>query len=136
MRRRRSGHLHGEGGHGSLCNTVQRGRNCRSLPKPLSSGQAAMSLPPKPGPSSPQLLPSRSLGPLETQALGNILTSMNSSPRMYQVLFVKLPVPRNREAGGPPRDSVTKGVVEGRRAWAGMAEEIAEASKWGTPGWD
>lgn len=71
-----------------------------------------------------------------SQALGNILTSMNSSPRMYQVLFVKLPVPRNREVGGPPRDSVTKEVVEGRRACAGMAEEIAEASKWGTLGWD
>lgn len=76
-----------------------------------SSGQAAMSLPPKPGPSSSQLLLSRSLGPLETQAQGTFLMSMNSSPRMYQVLFV----PRNREAGEPPGDSLTKGVVEGRK---------------------
>lgn len=112
MRRLRSGHLQGEGGHGSLRNAVQRGWNCRSLP---SSDQAAMSLPPKPGPSSSQLLLSRSLGPLETQALGTFLTSMNSSPRMYQVLFVSLPVPRNREAGGPPGGSLTKGVVKGRK---------------------
>lgn len=51
-------------------------------------------------------------------------------------MFVSLPVPRNREAGRPPGDSVTKGLVEGRRAQAGMAEEIAEPGKWRTLGWD
>lgn len=101
-----------EGGNAGLC-----------LNSP-SSSQAAVSQPPRPERSSSQLLLVRSLGPLEAHELGNVLTSMSPSPRMYQVLFLSLPVPRKREAhvgGGPQEDSVTRRVGERRGAWTGIA---------------